>query len=224
MNFNIEDWTTEHLQKLRETFGTRLEFVGLQGSFGRGEATPDSDIDMVIILDRMEESDLRAYRKLVQTMPEHGRACGFFSGKEELRAWPRYDLWTLYYDTKTLYGNLTELLPELCRDDLREAVLTGAAGLYHMAVHARIHSDNPETFLRDLYKATFFIARAKYQFETDEYVPSKTLLATRLTGTDKEIIDRAVAYANGMDESTPENDFGRLIAWLQELIKRYGRI
>ena len=39
------------LQALNETFRDRVWFVGLQGSFARGEATETSDIDVVVILD-----------------------------------------------------------------------------------------------------------------------------------------------------------------------------
>ena len=41
----------EFLQALDRAFGERVWFVGLQGSYGRGEATETSDIDVVVILD-----------------------------------------------------------------------------------------------------------------------------------------------------------------------------
>ena len=43
---DISAWTKEFLQKATETFGDRIWFVGLQGSYGRGEATETSDIDI----------------------------------------------------------------------------------------------------------------------------------------------------------------------------------
>ena len=39
--------------------------IGLQGSRGRGEAGPDSDIDVVCILDACSLDDLEAYRAAV---------------------------------------------------------------------------------------------------------------------------------------------------------------
>ena len=50
---DIEKWTEHFLNILEETFGSRVWFAGLQGSRGRGEATETSDIDMVVILDRL---------------------------------------------------------------------------------------------------------------------------------------------------------------------------
>lgn len=48
---DITAWTKNFLQTLNETFANRVWFVGLQGSYGRGEATETSDIDVVVILD-----------------------------------------------------------------------------------------------------------------------------------------------------------------------------
>ena len=48
---DINVWIQNFLQTLNNTFGARVWFVGLQGSYGRGEATENSDIDVVVILD-----------------------------------------------------------------------------------------------------------------------------------------------------------------------------
>ena len=50
---DINKWTKDFLQVLEQIFGERVYFAGLQGSYGRGEATESSDIDMVVILDRL---------------------------------------------------------------------------------------------------------------------------------------------------------------------------
>ncbi|MBR2927362.1 MAG: nucleotidyltransferase domain-containing protein, partial [Clostridia bacterium] len=49
----ITAWMKEFLQTLNQTFANRVWFVGLQGSYGRGEATETSDIDIVVILDQL---------------------------------------------------------------------------------------------------------------------------------------------------------------------------
>ena len=57
----ITAWTNMFLNALNENFGERVWFVGLQGSFARGEATETSDIDMVVILDELSPSDVANY-------------------------------------------------------------------------------------------------------------------------------------------------------------------
>jgi len=46
---------------LKQTFGERIYFAGLQGSYGRGEATGSSDIDVVVILDKLTAVGLKTY-------------------------------------------------------------------------------------------------------------------------------------------------------------------
>ena len=46
---DITIWMQKFLQTLNDTFASRVWFVGLQGSYGRGEATETSDIYVVVI-------------------------------------------------------------------------------------------------------------------------------------------------------------------------------
>ena len=68
MGFSIEGWMREYIAAVQERFGRRVRFIGLQGSFARGEAGPGSDIDAVLILDRVEAADLTAYSGLLDRL------------------------------------------------------------------------------------------------------------------------------------------------------------
>ena len=59
MNFDINLWMKEYSSELRKKFGNRIWFVGLQGSYGRNEATEQSDIDAVVILDKVTLEDIK---------------------------------------------------------------------------------------------------------------------------------------------------------------------
>ena len=58
---DIEKWMKSYVAAVQNAFGSRVRFIGLQGSYGRGEATDTSDIDVVCILDRLAMGDLAAY-------------------------------------------------------------------------------------------------------------------------------------------------------------------
>ncbi len=81
---NIESWMDLFLKELQIVFENRLVFVGLQGSRGRGEGRPDSDIDVVCILDTCSLQDLETYRAAVADLPNRDKLCGFVSGAAEL--------------------------------------------------------------------------------------------------------------------------------------------
>ena len=74
------------MEAVQVQFGPRVWFIGLQGSFGRGEATAESDLDVVLILDAVSAADLRAYSAMLDRLPERERVCGFVSGKGS--SWP----------------------------------------------------------------------------------------------------------------------------------------
>ena len=63
---DVNTWMQDFLQTLNETFTNRVWFVGLQGSYGRGEATEMSDIDIVVILDELSAMDIQTYNQLIK--------------------------------------------------------------------------------------------------------------------------------------------------------------
>ena len=77
----IQSYMSLFCAALERTFADRVWFVGLQGSYARGEATESSDIDVVVILDELTASDLAAYRQMLDTLPHRELICGFISGK-----------------------------------------------------------------------------------------------------------------------------------------------
>ena len=146
-------------KKLKEAFGTRLKFLGYQGSYGRGEAAPQSDIDIVTVLDHVDTDDLNRYRLLVREMPHGELACGFLCGTRELYHWPKFDLYGLLLDTKPVWGNLLDWIPALTAGSLREALQIGVSNLYHAACHTYLYHENPKTALSALGKQAFFCLR-----------------------------------------------------------------
>lgn len=208
---DIKVWMGELAEKLTGRFGGRLLFLGLQGSYGRGEAGEDSDIDVVTVLDRVELADLDEYRAAVRGMPEGEKACGFLCGAAELKSWPKYDLCQLARDVRAYRGELGPLLPPLGREDLAQAAAIGASGIYHAAVHTYLYApkDNWPGFLKEAHKGAFFALRALYELRTGESVRAKRDLLPRLSGDEREIL----AYSLLHTQEEPEAAFARLLRW-----------
>ena len=185
---DIEKWTEHFLNILEETFGSRVWFAGLQGSRGRGEATETSDIDMVVILDRLTPEDISAYNRMIDTMPDRELICGFLSGRDELMKWEPSDLIQFYYDTRPLKGSLDELLERIDSGAAERAVRTGVCNIYHMCVHNMLY-DRQEEILRGLYKSAVFVIQTDYFRKTGKYVKYRKELLELAEKDDREILE-----------------------------------
>jgi len=48
--FRVDEYIQQLILSMKNVFGGRLLYVGLQGSYLRGEATENSDIDIMVII------------------------------------------------------------------------------------------------------------------------------------------------------------------------------
>lgn len=194
-------WLVVFSAKVKEAFGKRLLFLGVQGSVRRGEATEHSDIDVVVVLDALTGQDMNRYRQIVQSMPHREKACGFVCDIKTLRAWPGYDLFQLCYDTQALHGNLEELLPPLLKRDVIDAMRVEAANLYHACCQAYLyHADAPQ-MLGALYKSAFFLLRIKAYAQSGQFILTKRELPDHLEGEEKQIAQQALNPRNLQQQS-----------------------
>ena len=222
--FDINVWLDIVIKKLQKEFDQRLLFVGLQGSYNRGEATQSSDIDLVVILDNLSFEDLKRYRSIIDSMPDKDKSCGFISGREELQNWSKSDLFQFFYDTKSLIGNLQDLIQPPTIEDATQAVKISSENLYHTSVHSFIHSNNRTEDLKNLYKSVFFILQAKYFIETKKYIPTKMELLELLNGIDRDILNTCINRNNINEKATIEleNLYKMLIQWSSDNIKMFS--
>ena len=194
--FEIDLWMDEFLKVLDKTFGDRVWFAGLQGSFSRGEATDSSDIDVVVILDELSSSDIQSYNDMLDTLPRREKACGFISGKKEILNWEPSDLLSLYYDTKPVKGSLDELLPLIDEDAVNRAIRLGACNIYHGCVHNMLYEKN-EIILRNLFKSATFVVQAICFKDTGKYVSRQKDLLKVVSSEDGLIVETFLKLKNG---------------------------
>lgn len=213
---DIKAWVDQFLGELGATFGDRVWFVGLQGSYGRGEATEKSDIDMVVILDDLSTGDIVAYREMLDKLPHRDLTCGFLAGKRELFSWEPFDLVSLYYDTTPILGSMDEILDMIDRDAIKRAVRVGACNIYHGCVHNMLHGKN-EKMIIGLYKQAIFVAEALYLAESGRYYRCLKDLLAVAEGKDREIIETYVSLKRGGEVRFFEMS-RLLIEWVRGLI------
>ncbi len=199
--FSIEAYINDLISELSRMFGARLLYVGLQGSYLRGEATEKSDIDIMAVIDDITVSDLDAYRTALKAVGNFDRSCGFICGRRELLNWNPLEICHLLHTTKDYYGVLAELVPEYTRDDERNYVKLSLNNLYHELCHRYVHADiekNIRQFPMTC-KSVFFIMQDLYYLESGIFAMTKKELLEHLQGEDKYILEMTLSLKNDID-------------------------
>lgn len=193
---DINAWLDEFVQKLNKAFKSSVWFVGLQGSYGRGEATETSDIDVVVILNEFTVADIQAYNQLLDTLPHRELICGFVSGKDEILNWEPADIFQFYHDTTPIIGSLDELLSMIDGVAIDRAIKIGVCNIYHGCVHNMLHTKN-EDILKGLYKAASFVVQAIVFKQTGNYIKHQNQLLQESLPEERIVLETFLRYKNG---------------------------
>ncbi|MBR6595051.1 MAG: nucleotidyltransferase domain-containing protein [Oscillospiraceae bacterium] len=217
---NIESYISRLTEYLKAQFGQRILYVGLQGSYLRGEATDSSDIDIMVILDELNVSDLDAYRGIIQSLEDYDKSCGFICGRDDLLNWNPMEIRNLLGSTKDYFGKLSDFVPSYSREDLRNFVKMSLNNLYHELCHRYIHADARKNAaaLPGTYKGVFFILQNLHCLRTGEFVGTKAELRQTLEGRDKAVLERAMAMKQG-DYFDFADSYALLFDWCRDALQ-----
>ena len=193
---DINIWMKNFLQTLYETFVNRVWFVGLQGSYGRGEATETSDIDIVVILDELSATDIQTYNAMLDALPHRELICGFLSGKMEIMNWEPSDLFQFCNDTTPIKGSLDEVIAVVDESAVNRAIRIGACNIYHGCVHNMLY-EKGEDILRGLYKSASFVVQAIAFKQTGNYIKQQKELLQVVSSDEQVIVETFLNLKNG---------------------------
>ena len=193
---DVTIWMHNFLQTLNETFANRVWFVGLQGSYGRGEATETSDIDIVVILDELSAKDIQTYHDMLDTMSHRELICSFLSGKKEIMNWEPSDLFQFCHDTTPIKGSLDEVMAVIEESAVNRAIKIGACNIFHGCVHNMLH-EKSEDILRGLYKSASFVVQAIVFKQTGNYIKYQEELLKVVSSDELVIVENFMNLKNG---------------------------
>ncbi len=219
--FNIDRYISALTDMLKEAYHDRLLYVGLQGSYLRGEATEDSDIDIMVVIDDMSVEDMNEYRKAIIALGGYDKSCGFICGKDEMKSWNALEICHLLHTTKDYFGTLSELVPEYSRNDVRSFVKMSLGNLYHEICHRYIHAPKEKSveYLPGTYKGVFFILQNLHYLRSGTFLNNKKELLEALDGKDRQVLRTAMELGRG-EAFDFEEAFGLLFSWCRETMMR----
>ena len=220
--FDLNEYLQDLVLNCRDVFGARLLYIGLQGSYLRGEAQGNSDIDVMAVIDRFSVKDMDLYRDILKKIGNYERSCGFICGRDELERWNPLEICQLRHTTKDLYGMLADLLPSASRKDEINYVNLSLGNLYHEICHRYIHTDRAgnEAAFRGSCKAVFFLVQNLYYLESGSFVLTKKELKKLVSKEDREVLELA-GLPDGFDF---DQAFSVLFDWCQQAFFRVSRL
>lgn len=213
-----EEWIPCFLETVQNVFGERIYFVGLQGSYGRGEANEKSDIDIVVILDKLEINDIQAYDDMLDGIADRELICGFLAGKQELLHWDPSELFQLYFDTTPLVGTLDELAGLFSDEDITRAVKMGAGNIYHGLVHNMLY-EKSEDILKGLLKSASFVIQADYYRRTGKYIRKQQELLLVVNEQERALLEQYQLVRAGTDVSFQETS-EMIFNWVKGVLNK----
>ena len=218
----VDAWLAGFLAKLKERFGDRLIWVGLHGSWGRQEARPESDIDCMVVIDRIEDSDLYAFRDIVSSMPDAQTVgSGLLLSTAELREAPRFYLVQFFYGRRVLYGSLQGIVTPPGPEELITDIRLKASDNLHAARHYLLYPhDLPKVVhkLKYPFKNCFYALQSWLLLTQGKYVPAKNEILECLDNPDDR---EAVRVARDWYKLT--NDLTVHAQYYIELLERWSR-
>lgn len=223
--FRADEYLNELVFLMKAAFGDRLLYVGLQGSYLRNEATQDSDIDIMVIINSLSVHDLDLYKEIISQMECYEKSCGFICGIDEFSKWNPLELCHILHSTKDYYGILSSLLPEYREEDIINFVKLSIGNMYHEMCHRYLHADRIKNIrkLPMTYKNVFFILQNIYYLKTGTFCLTKKELLRMLDESDKEIMD-IYLQINSSESYNFEQAFEKLFLWCQKALTKCENI
>lgn len=212
----------DYLQKItiacQSAYGNRLLYVGLQGSYLRGEANENSDIDIMIVIDRFSVKDMDTYRDILKSIGSFEKSCGFICGKDELTRWNPLEVCQLIYTTKDIFGTLKDFLPSATREDEINYVKMSLGNVYHEICHRYIHADREKNKakFRITCKSFFFLIQNLHYLESGKFVVTKKELKEQVSEDDCKILELAELH----DDFDFDKAMSLLFTWCQNAFIR----
>lgn len=215
---------------LASSFGSRLRSVYLYGSHARGEESPDSDYDLIVIVDRIDSDAIRIFSGILTQFPSEKARNGesliqpFFWSTEQLGGIPPH---YFYLGARLLYGD--PVLTQPSSEQLQLSFLEITRNLMNTVTHYMILPHDNVHVSRRIYeklKQLYFALAARHCIDTGSFPSdrSEVIDALRRRGDEEgsDLISILDQWADaGYEESfaqDPRPMLYRMLKYVESLL------
>jgi len=217
----------EVADELIEALGDDLAALLWHGSWARGEQTPESDHDLIVVLRRLNEDVLARMQAVFEDRPGWST---FIKTEEEIRNYPITGRLQFHHGAVPLYGSIQP--PPITREGLAEDLRQLAVDIQHECRYRLVHGSSrtlagmDAEFIRVrnarwmYYQAKLAILalKSREMLGGREYPLTRTELRARLTDAD-EIAAVDVVQNWAAEKAGYEEDFRPLALLLDKVMR-----
>ncbi|UCB51595.1 MAG: nucleotidyltransferase domain-containing protein [Candidatus Zixiibacteriota bacterium] len=185
----VEKLLESFVSLMKETYAENLVFIIHHGSWATGEAKPDSDVDTLIMLQKITKKELDKLRRVLNQERYKKMTVLLFS-RLDMDNFIPFSRHQFHYGAKVLYGECR--LPKPTREEMIIEIKKIADEVGFWSKFLYTHPHLAENVARKMYwrfKEAIIALKVYVQWKTGEFPLTKTRLKDLLVDPkDKEIV------------------------------------
>jgi predicted nucleotidyltransferase len=211
---------------IKKTYGKNLVFIIHHGSWATGEANSDSDVDTLVMLEKVTKKELAKLRYILNEKRFEKFTVLLFS-RLDMDNFVPFKRHQFHYGSKLLYGKCP--LRESTKEEMIIEIRKLADTVGYWSKYLYTHQKQAENIVRKMYwrfKEAIIALRVYTQWKTGEFpVTRKRLKELLVDPKDKEIVEIIENWEKNKDEYEKNTDplLIKGLDFSQRILKRINK-
>ena len=219
----VEKLLKRFVSLMKKTYGKNLVFIIHHGSWATGEANPESDIDTLIMLEKITKKELDKLRNILNQERYKKMTVLLFS-RLDMDNFIPFARHQFHYGAKLLYGKCP--LPEPTKEEMIIEIkkIANTVGYWSKFLYAHLHlAENVARKMYWRFREAIIALKVYVQWKTGEFPVTKKRLKKLLDEPkDKEIVRIIEQWEKNKDryEKNPDPLLIKGLDFSQRILKK----
>jgi len=219
----VEKLLKRFVNVMKKTYGKNLVFIIHHGSWATGEANPKSDIDTLVMLEKITKNELDKLRNILNQERYKKMTVLLFS-RLDMDNFVPFGRHQFHYGAKLLYGKCP--LPEPTREEMIIEIkkIANTVGYWSKFLYTHLHlAENVARKMYWRFREAIIALKVYIQWKTGEFPVTKKRLKKLLDDPkDKEIVEIIEQWEKNKDkyEKKPDLFLIKGLDFSQRILKK----
>lgn len=197
----VENLLKSFVNLMKKTYGENLVFIIHHGSWATGEANPDSDVDTLVMLEKITKRELDRLRSILKQKENQELTVLLFS-RLDMNNFVPFKRHQFHYGARLLYGKCPLHKPTEQEMILEIKKIADTVGYWSKFLYTHLHlAENVARKMYWRFKEAIIALKVYVQWKTGEFPVTKKRLKKLLTDPkDKEIVTIIEQWDKNEDE------------------------